>query len=191
MPAECDNLYIHTVSIILKEENIAALIYFIRGEKVMFDSDLAKLYGVTTTRLNEQVKRNLKRFPADFMFQLKQEEYQNLISQNATSSWGGRRKLPFVFAEHGVVMLASKLNSDVAITASIQVVRTFVKLREILGTHKELAYKLQVLEGKYDKHDKEIQVLFQAIRQLIQTLQERKSVLKSERSNSCVVRYVT
>ncbi len=123
----------------------------VRGHKVMIDSELAEIYGVTTTRLNEQVKRNIDRFPKDFMFQLNKTEWQNLKSQNATSSWGGRRTLPNVFTEHGAV-----------------VVRAFVKLREFLSTHKELAAKLEQLENKFDKHDKSINLLFEAIRQLME-----------------------
>jgi len=144
-------------------------IYLIRNRKVMIDADLAKIYGVSTSRLNEQVKRNFHRFPKDFMFELTRKEHENLMSQIATSRWGGRRKLPFVFTEHGAVMLASVLNSKVAVAASIQVVRAFVKLREVLSTHKELAAKFQLLENKLDKHDNEIQALFEAIRQLMET----------------------
>ncbi len=149
-------------------DSIESRIILVRGHKVMIDTDLAELYSVTTTRLNEQVKRNKNRFPADFMFQLTKMEYENLISHFATSSWGGRRKLPFVFTEHGAIMLASVLNSKVAAAASIQVVRAFVKLREIMATHKELEAKFNLLESKFDKHDEEIQTLFAAIRQLMQ-----------------------
>jgi hypothetical protein len=144
-------------------------IYLVRGHKVMLDSDLAEIYGVTTARLNEQVKRNIDRFPHDFMFQLNKTEWQNLISQNATSKWGGRRKLPYVFSEHGAVMLASVLNSKIAVEASIQVVRAFVRLREFLLTNKVLAAKLELLENKFGRHDKEIRILFEAIRQLMET----------------------
>jgi hypothetical protein len=124
-------------------------IYLIRAEKVMLDSDLAVLYGVTTKRLNEQVKRNRKRFPQDFMFQLTPAEVQELNrSQNATGSQKHRdpRYRPFAFTEHGAVMLASVLNSQIAITASIQVVRAFVRLRSVLAAHKELARRLEKLE---------------------------------------------
>ena len=118
---------------------IASLIYIIRDEKVMLDSDLANLYGVTTSRLNEQVKRNIGRFPTDFMFQLTKEEFQFLISQNATSKRGGRRKLPYAFTEHGAVMLASVLNTDIAVKASVEVVRGFVRLRELLSSSHAVA----------------------------------------------------
>ncbi|MDI6736573.1 MAG: ORF6N domain-containing protein [bacterium] len=154
---------------LISQEVIEKKIYLIRGQKVMLDSDLAKIYGVTTTRLNQQVNRNQDRFPEDFMFQLTKEEFESLILQFATSKKGrgGRRKLPYVFTEHGAIMLASVLNSVIAVRASIQVVRAFVHLREILSTHKELAYKLNELEGKIEKHDTQIQTIFEAIRQLM------------------------
>jgi hypothetical protein len=120
----------------------------------MLDSDLATSYGVTTRRLNEQVRRNIKRFPIDFMFQLTESEFGILKSQNATSRWGGRRTVTNVFSEHGAVMLAGVLNSEVAIAASINVVRAFIKLRRILSSYKELAEKLSKLEDKYEKNFK-------------------------------------
>jgi len=138
----------------------------IRSEKVILDADLAALYGVTTTRLNEQVKRNEDRFPADFAFRLTQEESTNLMSQFATSSskHGGRRKLPLVFTEHGAIMAANVLNSRRAVQASVQVVRAFVRLRQMLASNTELARKLEELEKKYDGQFK---VVFEAIRQLM------------------------
>lgn len=139
-------------------------IYQIRGQKVMLDEDLAEIYGVETRRLNEQVKRNRDRFPADFMFLLTQKEFENLKSQNATSNWGGRRKLPYVFTEHGTVMLASVLKSKKAVLANIQIVKAFVKLREIIASNKELAKRLDEMESKYDKKFSEI---FSAIRELM------------------------
>lgn len=150
-------------------EQIERLIFHIRGQKVMLDAALARIYGVTTTRLNQQVKRNLDRFPEDFMFQLTKEDFDRLILQNATSKKGrgGRRKIPFVFTEHGAIMLASVLNSPVAVRASLQVVRAFVRLREMLTTHKELASKLTELERKLEGHDQAIHTLFEAIRQLL------------------------
>ncbi|MBV5281053.1 MAG: ORF6N domain-containing protein [Paludibacter sp.] len=159
------------------ESDIQNLVYSIRGKKVMFDSDLGKIYGVTTSRLNEQVKRNQLRFPADFMFQLSKQEWadlmsqnaisnvgEDLMSQNAISNRGGRRKLPFVFTEHGALMLASVLNTAQAISASLQVVRVFVKIREIVSSNHELSQKLSVLETKYDSQFKEV---FEALRQLM------------------------
>jgi len=147
-------------------ERIERSILHIRDQKVILDSDLAQLYGVATARLNEQVKRNRQRFPADFMFRLTRLEYRNLMSQFATSrsGWGGRRKLPFVFTEHGAVMAANVLNSPTAVAVSIQVVRAFVRLREILTTHKDLARKLDELEKKYDES---FRIVFEAIRQLM------------------------
>ena len=132
---------------------------------------------MTTKRLNEQVKRNIERFPADFMFQLSSDEFKNLKSQFATSSsvWGGRRKLPFVFTEHGVIMAAGVLNSQRAVQASIYVVRAFIKLRQLLSTHKELAVKLQELERKLQGHDEQIQLLIEAIRQLMLPPAETKT----------------
>ena len=143
-------------------------IYLIRGYKVMLSTDLAKLYVVPVKRLNEQVKRNVKRFPLDFMFQLSDEEREILKSQFATSSWGGaRRANPYAFTEQGVAMLSSVLNSERAIQVNIAIMRAFVKLREILSTHKELAYKLKELENKIERHDGEIRSIFEAIRQLM------------------------
>ena len=151
-------------------EHIDPLIVVIRGQRILLDSDLAKLYGVTTTRLNEQVKRNLDRFPADFMFRLTQQEWDALISQLATSKSGrgGRRKLPYAFTEHGAVMAANVLNSPVAVRASIVVVRAFVRLRQMLASHEDLARKLEALEKKFEKHDVQFRVVFDAIRQLME-----------------------
>ena len=128
--------------IIIIDEVVISKIHLIRGEKVMIDSDLAELYGVATGRLNEQVKRNIERFPKDFMFQLTEIEFTNLKSQIATSSWGGRRTLPNVFTEHGVLMLSSVLNSDLAIKVNIQIMRVYTKIRNMLATHKDLLSKL-------------------------------------------------
>ncbi len=141
-------------------ERIVDKIYLICGEKVMFDSDLAELYGVQTMRLNEQVKRNLRRFPEDFMFQLSQEEFINLKSQIAISSWGGRRTLPYVFTEQGVAMLSSVLNSDRAIDVNVAVIRTFVRLRNMLASHKSLAKKVA-------EHDKQITDLYSVVGKLL------------------------
>ncbi len=169
-----------------------SLIYTIRGHQVMLDEDLARMYGVDTKRLNEQVKRNLARFPKDFMFQLTEKEHEalrsqfatsssgadlrsqsvtsnkenkNLKSQNATSSGrGGRRYMPYVFTEHGTVMLASVLNSPKAVHASIQVVKAFVRLRELIANNKTLSKRLDELEDNYDK---KFAVVFDAIRRLM------------------------
>lgn len=155
---------------IVPVEKIESQILVIRGHKVMLDSDLAELYGVTTKRLNEQVKRNRERFPADFMFQLTTDETNNLRSQIATSNraQGGRRYRPYAFTEHGAIMAASVLNSHRAIEVGVYVVRAFVKLRELLRTHKELAGKLSELGKRIESHDDEIKVLFEAIRELME-----------------------
>jgi phage regulator Rha-like protein len=156
---------------IVPVERIERSILLIRGERVLLDSDLAGLYGVTVKRLNEQVRRNLKRFPKDFMFQLTKEEYRVLRSQIATLKTGRgrhRKYLPYAFTEHGAVMLASVLNSPVAIRMSIFVVRAFVRLRELLKTHKELARKLIELEQRIAQHDETIQSVIRAIRQLME-----------------------
>ena len=160
---------------LIPQEIIEKKIFLVRGQRVMLDNDLAHIYGVTTTRLNQQVKRNLDRFPKDFMFQLTKKEFESLMLQFATSNKGrgGRRKPPYVFTEHGAIMLASVLNTAIAVRASIQVVRAFVRLREILSTHKKLAYKLSELERKIEKHDEEIHSIFEAIRQLMAPVAER------------------
>jgi len=165
---------------IMPHEVIESKIYLIRGCKVMLDKELAKLYGVPTKRLNEQVRRNMRRFPHDFMFQLTRAEVESLRSQFATlnepidkkgvmdSKRGKHQKYPpYVFTEQGVAMLSSILNSERAVQVNIIIMRTFVKLREILLTHKELAQKLTELENKIEKHDGEIQAIFEAIRQLM------------------------
>jgi len=150
-------------------ERIERLIYLIRGQKVMLDSDLADIYGIPTHRLNEQVRRNLSRFPEDFVFQLTRQEFATLISQIAISKKGrgGRRTMPWVFTEHGAIMLASVLNSPVAVEASVRVVRAFVRLREMLASNRELAQRLDELERKFEGHDAAIRNLFEAIRQLL------------------------
>lgn len=159
-------------------EVIATRILELRGKKVMLDRDLAKLYGVKVKRLNEQVKRNRKRFPDDFMFQVTKEEIDSLRSQNvtlnsrsqfATLKQGQNIKyLPYVFTEQGVAMLSSVLNSERAIQVNILIMRAFTKLREILLTHKDLAAKIEALEKKYTEHDHTIKEIFQAIKQLLE-----------------------
>lgn len=149
-------------------EDISSRILVIRGQRVMLDADLAMLYGVSTKALNQAVKRNLRRFPPDFMLQLTENELELLRSQIVTSKGrGGRRYAPYVFTEHGAVMLASVLNSDQAVDVSIFVVRAFVQLREMLSVHKELAAKFNELERKLSSHDQAIAGLINAIRQLM------------------------
>jgi hypothetical protein len=148
---------------------IARQILTVRGQKVMLDSDLAELYGVTTKRLNEQVRRNQGRFPADFMFQLTGDEVARLRSQNATSKAGrgGRRYPPRVFTEHGAIMLASVLNTVRAVDVSVYIVRAFVRLRELVISNREAAAKLDALDRRVAGHDEAIHSLVQAIRQLM------------------------
>ncbi len=147
-------------------ERVERAILLVRGQKVMLDADLAKLYGTSTKRLNEQVKRNWDRFPDDFMFQLTRHEWDCLRSQFATSKpqRGGRRVPPYAFTEHGAIMAANVLNSRRAVQASIYVVRAFIRLRELLASHKELARRLDALEQKYDG---QFRVVFDAIRKLM------------------------
>jgi len=149
---------------LIPTERIEQAIFLIRGQKVMLDVDLAKLYGVTTFNLNKAVKRNLDRFPDDFMFQLNYQEVRNLIFQFGISSWGGTRKLPRAFTEQGVAMLSSVLKSERAVQVNIEIMRAFVKLREMLASHKDLALKLAEMEKKYDSQFK---VVFDAIRELM------------------------
>lgn len=156
----------------VSDEAIVNRIYMIRGQKVMLDEDLAELYQVPTGRLNEQVKRNIDRFPKDFMFQLTDQEFTNLKSQNATSRWGGRRKLPFAFTEHGVLMLSSILNSAIAITVNIQIMRIYTKMREFLLTNQEILLKLEQLERKVDGHDENIRVIFAYLKKLLDPPQQ-------------------
>ena len=153
-------------------------ILLVRGHKVLLDTDLAQLYGVSVKRLNEQVKRNAERFPPDFMFRLRPAETKILRSQIATSSagHGGRRYLPFAFTEHGAIMAASVLNSPRAIEMSVFVVRAFVRLREMLATNRELAEKLRQLERRLETHDEAIQEIFDAIKRLMQPDEVRKQI---------------
>ena len=154
---------------LIPEGQIERSILMIRGQKVIMDSDLAILYDVETRRLNEQVKRNSDRFPEDFMFRLSAVEFENLKSHFATSSagWGGRRSLPYAFTEHGAIMAASVLNTTKAIEVSVYVVRAFIRIREYLATHKQLAQKLAALERKIGTHDQAIQSLMDAIHRLM------------------------
>ncbi|MBI3480635.1 MAG: ORF6N domain-containing protein [Nitrosomonadales bacterium] len=153
----------------LAPEMLAQRIHFVRGHKVMLDADLAMLYKVETRILVQAVKRNLRRFPSDFMFQLSDEEWAVLRSQNVISKGrGGRRYAPYVFTEHGALMLASILNSETADVVGIIIVRTFVQLREMLSSNKELAAMLMELERKVASHDQAISGLINTIRQLMQ-----------------------
>jgi len=149
-------------------ERIAQRIRHLRGEKVLFDSDLAQLYGVTTGNLNKAVNRNRHRFPSDFMFQLTAEEAKRLIFQFGISkSRGGRRHMPYAFTEQGVAMLSSVLNSERAVKVNIAIMRAFVRLRQTLETNRELARNFSGLERRVGKHDEEIAAIIEVIRQLM------------------------
>ena len=156
---------------IVAEERIVQFIMVIRGEKVILDSDLAKLYGVETRRLNEQVRRNPDKFPNDFMFQLTKDEFSNLKSQIATSSpgWGGRRKTPLVFTEHGALQAANVLNSPQANKMSVFIIRAFIRLREMVLTNEKLARKVDQLESRVSDHDEILVDLIKEIRKLVET----------------------
>lgn len=154
---------------LIPEESLTERIFMLRGQKVMIDADLARLYGVTTSRLNEQVKRNLERFPEDFMFQLTWEEAALIPrSQFAILESGENIKyLPYAFTEHGVAMLSSVLRSPRAIAVNIHIMRTFAKLRQMLATHADLARKLEALEAQYKSHTEEFKEVWEAIRELL------------------------
>ena len=162
-----------------EDEEIISKIYFIRDKKIILDKDLAELYDVTTGNLNKAVKRNLKRFPEDFMFQLTEAEFKNQIFQSGISSWGGTRKMPYGFTEQGVAMLSGVLNSDKAIEVNIRIIRIFTKLREMLLTHKDILLKMEKVEknmmkqdGKMKQYEKDIQIIFEALKQLLNPPQE-------------------
>ena len=155
---------------IIPQERIENKILLIRGKKVMLDEDLAELYGVSTGNLNKAVNRNLDRFPSDFMCQLTKDEAESLRFQIGISNKGrgGRRYLPFVFTQEGVAMLSSVLSSKRAIHVNIQIMRAFVRLRELMISHKDLAHKLDEFERKFKEHDKSILLIFKAIKELLQ-----------------------
>lgn len=158
----------------IPDEVVISKIYFIRDQKVMLDSDLAELYEVETRVLNQQVKRNIDRFPDDFMFQLSEIEWETLKLQNATPSWGGRRKLPYVFTEHGVLMLSSALNSKKAIAVNIQIMRIFTKLREMLTDNLNLKLEIEEIKKKLSNHSKNIDLVFNYLDELIEKKDNEK-----------------
>ena len=159
---------------IIPDEVVMNKIYLIREQKVMIDRDLAELYGIETKQLKRAVRRNPKRFPEDFMFELDKEELENLRSQIDTSSWGGTRYVPMAFTELGVAMLSSVLNSDRAITINMHIIRIFTKMREMLITHKDLLIKMNQLESKVANQDKSIKQIFGYLKQLIKEESEPK-----------------
>lgn len=154
--------------LIVPDEIISDKIYFIRDTKVMLDKDLAKLYGVLTGNLNKAVKRNIKRFPSDFMFQLTKEEFENLIFQIGTSNWGGTRSLPYAFTEQGVAMLSGILNSDRAINVNIQIMRIFTKIREILTDNLSVKLEIEEIKKKLKNQDQNIELVFTYLDELIE-----------------------
>ncbi|MBK9356194.1 MAG: ORF6N domain-containing protein [Bacteroidales bacterium] len=167
---------------VIPDDRVINKIYLIRNERVMLDSDLAELYCVETRRLNEQVKRNIERFPEDLMFQLTNDEFENLKSQIAITSWGGRRSLPYAFTEHGVLMLTSVLNSDLAIKVNIQIMRVYAKIRNLLSTHNDLLLKFEQLETRMAHHDNSIMLIldyikqFEEIRQNLEVQKKRTKI---------------
>jgi len=150
----------------ISDQEIGSKIYYIRDQKVMLDSDLAILYGIPTGQLNRAVNRNIKRFPDDFMFRLTDEEFKNLIFQFGTSSWGGSRKPPHVFTEQGVAMLSGVLNSDRAIAVNIQIMRIFIKVRQLLSDNTELRLEIEKIKNKLNNQDKNMEVVFQYLDEL-------------------------
>lgn len=159
---------------------IAVKILLIRGKRVILDKDLAKLYEVETRQLTRQVRRNINRFPEDFMFQLTKEEVENLMCQFGTSSWGGTRKLPCAFTEQGVAMLSGVLHSKRAVQANIQIMRAFIQLKRILLTNVDLRRKIEGMEKKYDK---QFAIVFQAIKQLLEPPPAKESKIIGFRVN--------
>jgi hypothetical protein len=159
-----------STDLLVAPEKIEGMVRIVRGQRVMLDFDLARLYGVTTMRLNEQVARNRDRFPDDFAYQLTQQEVMNLISQNAISSagHGGRRKLPWAFTEHGVAMLSSVLRSPTAVRVNIEIMRIFVRLRRLMATPGELVEQLTRLAEVVRLHDHEIKAIAQALNRLME-----------------------
>jgi hypothetical protein len=161
--------------LIVPDEIVISKILYIRGKKVMIDRDLAELYGVTTKRLNEQVKRNTKRFPEDFMFQVNVEEKEQVVAKcDHLKTLKYSPVLPYVFTEYGAVMLASVLNSERAIEVNIQIVRIFTRMREMLTTNQEILLKLEQLEKKVSGHDEDIQLIFKYLKKLLTPPKEQR-----------------
>ena len=160
--------------VLLADEIVINKIYFIKDQKVMLDKDLAELYGVLTWNLNKAVKRNIKRFSLDFMFQLTIKEFDNLKFQFGTSSWGGTRSLPFAFTEQGVAMLSGVLNSDRAINVNIQIMRIFAKVRKLLTNNLSVKLEIEEIKKKLQNHDKNIEIVFNYLDELIEKQEYKK-----------------
>ncbi len=165
-------------SLVVPDEVVMNKIYVIRNQKVMRDKDLAELYQVETRILNQQVQRNLKRFPDDFMFQLTESEFKSLISQFVISNRGGTRKLPFVFTEQGVAMLSGILNSDRAIAVNIQIMRIFTRVRQMLTDNTELRLDIEKIKKKLDNQDKNMEIVFRYLDELLEKKESRQGATK-------------
>ncbi|KQO34160.1 DNA-binding protein [Flavobacterium sp. Leaf82] len=163
---------------LLSEETISNKIYFIRGQKIMLDRDLALLYGIETKVLKQSVKRNISRFPEDFMFELSQTEFNNLRSQIVTSSWGGTRISPFAFTEHGILMLSSILKSDKAIQTNIQIMRIFAKVRQMLLDTTEIKVDILQIQKKLENYDKNIELVFSYLDELTEKKEDENERVK-------------
>ena len=175
-----------TKAMIIPDELVINKIYLIRGQKVMVDRDLAKLYGVLTKAFNQAVKRNAERFPGDFMFRLTKKEWESLRSQFVTLEIGrGKypKYLPYVFTEQGVSMLSSVLNSETAIRVNIQIIRVFTKMRELLLTHKDILLQLEKMEKKLTRHDEDIALIFEYLKQLLNPPQPPRNKIGFRRKN--------
>lgn len=172
----------------LNENNLVSRIYFIRGLYVMLDFELAQLYGVETKQLKRAVRRNLKRFPEDFMFELTKTEWDTLRYQNGTSKWGGIRYMPFVFTEQGVAMLSGILNSDLAIEVNISIMRTFVKMRQLLIAKDELETKIKLLQEQtqaaFQEQQEQIQEIFEKLDELIKEKNEPRNPIGFKLNNT-------
>jgi hypothetical protein len=168
---------------VITDEKIINKIYLIRNMKVMLDSDLAAMYGVEARVLNQAVKRNQERFPKDFIFQLTSLEFENLKSQIVTSSWGGKRKRPFVFTVQGVSMLSGVLNSPIAIQVHIQIIRVFAKMKELLLSQKDILLKLERFEKDVKENKQDIAVIFEALKQLLNPPQPKRRLIGFNRKD--------
>jgi hypothetical protein len=175
------SLMSENTNILIPDELIFTKIYMIREQKVMLDMDLAELYGVETKQLKRAVRRNIKRFPSDFMFELSQQELGILRRQFGTSNWGGLRYPPMAFTEQGIAMLSSVLNSEQAILVNIRIIRIFVRMRELLITHKDIVAKLNEIELKLSGHDDKIILLFDYLNQLEHDKQQQEEQVNRKR----------
>lgn len=170
-------------TLIIPDELVLSKIYVFRKQKVMLDSDLAALYGLETKQINQAVKRNPDRFPADFMFQLSEEEFEILKSQIVTSSWGGRRKLPSVFTEHGVLMLSSVLNSKKAVAVNIRIMRIFTRMRDLLLTHQDVLLQLEEINKRVNDQEERSDLIYNYLIQFIDRENEAREPVGFKQRN--------